>query len=77
MTFTADDEGTDVIDSDGRQLGVVEEVVNGTAFVAPAEGLDGWIRAELGWGGDDRDTYRLDAARVKYHSSGEIRLRDP
>jgi hypothetical protein len=77
MEFTENDEGKPVLDSDGHELGVVDEVRHGTAYVTPMADLASPVRAELGWGGDDRDTYRLDEARIETVRSGEIELREP
>lgn len=77
MEFSDSDEGKPVLDSDGRELGVVDEVRHGTAYVTPMADLPPPARAELGWGGDDRDAYRLDEARVETVSSGRIELRSP
>lgn len=77
MEFDQSDEGTPVLDSDGHELGVVDEVRHGSAYVTPMADLDPPVRAELGWGGDDRDTYRLDGARVETVSDSGIELRSP
>lgn len=77
MEFTTSDEGKPVLDSDGRELGVVDEVRHGTAYVTPMADLDPPVLAELGWGGDDRDAYRLDDARVETVTGGRVELRRP
>lgn len=77
MEFTDADEGKTVLGSDGRELGVVAEVRNGAAFVTPLSDLASPIRAELGWGGDEREAYRLDDARVKTVTGSAIELRSP
>ena len=64
MEFTDSDDGKPVLDSEGRELGVVDEVRHGTAYVTPMADLDPPVLAELGCGGDYRDAYRLDGARV-------------
>ena len=77
MEFDQSDEGKPVLASDGRELGVVDEVRHGTAYVTPLADLAPPVRSALGWGGDDRDAYRLDEARVETVRSGEIELREP
>jgi hypothetical protein len=77
MEFTESDEGTPVLDSDGRELGVVDEVRHGTAFVTPMANLSPPVLAELGWGGDGREAYRLDDALVETVADGRIELRKP
>ena len=77
MEFTDSDEEKPVLDSDGREVGVVDEIRHGTAFVTPMADLDPPVLAELGWGGDDRDAYRLDGARVETVTNGQVELRSP
>ena len=77
MEFTDDDEGKPVLDSDGRELGVIEDVRNGAAFVTPLADLGPPVRSELGWGGDGRDAYRLDDARVETVTNSHVELRSP
>ena len=77
MEFTEADEGKPVTDSDGRELGVVDEVRNGSAYVTPMADLGPPVRAELGWGGDGRDAYRLDGARVETITGSAVELRRP
>ena len=76
MEFT-DDEGKPVLDSEGRGLGVVRVVRNGAALVAPMSDLDPPGRAELGWGGDERDAYCLDGAIVETVTNSHVELRSP
>lgn len=69
--------GGTVVSSDGRDLGVIREVRNGTAYVEPLESLSNAARSELGWGGDGRERYRLDDARIDAVTSDTVRLDDP
>lgn len=66
-----------VVSSEGRDLAVIREVRNGTAFVEPLSSLSNAARADLGWGGDDRDHYRLDDARIDAVTNDTVRLDDP
>lgn len=77
MELTDAEAGKPVVDSDGEELGVVAEVTNGSAFVIPMEDLPSTTRAQLGWGGDDRDVYGLDGALVETVTNSEIRLAEP
>jgi hypothetical protein len=77
MEFTDADVGKPVIDADGRELGVVDEVRHGSAFVTPMADLEPSTRAELGWGGDGRETYGLDGARVETITGSAVELRWP
>lgn len=74
--FQPEDEGKTVVDSADRALGVVDEVVNGSAFVLPVESLEMTTRSALGWGGDDRSTFRLDDALVATRMNSEIILEE-
>lgn len=77
MEFTEADEGKPVLDSDGREVGIVDEVRTRSAFVTPMADLAPPVRAELGWGGDERDVYRLDSARVETITGSTVELRSP
>ena len=77
MDVTADAEGNTVVHEDGRQIGVVTRVTNGTAFVEPVADLESAVRSELGWAGDDREEYRLDGGRIETVTQGEIWLGEP
>jgi len=75
--FSEDDEGKTVVTDAGKEIGVVRDVRAGVAFVEPMASLDPTIMAELGWGGDDRDAYRLDEARVDAVTEDTVMLLDP
>jgi hypothetical protein len=77
MEFSESDEGKTVLASSGDELGVVDDVRQGAAFVKPLSDLAPPVRAQLGWGGDDRDEYRLDEARVGRVTGDEIHLSEP
>lgn len=77
VEFSETDEEKVVLDSDGREIGVVDDVRNGSAFVRPLADLESTTRMELGWSGDDRDAYRLQGARVESVTNAEIWLEAP
>lgn len=77
MELLAGDEGKTVVDSTGRELGVARRVTAGAAFVEPMADLEPPVQGALGWGGDDRETYRLDPARVRTVTDATIELSDP
>ena len=77
MTFTEQDEGKTVISDDGRELGVVSRITNETAFVEPLGDLDPPVRSALGWGGDDREEYRLSRGHVATVTGSEVWLEEP
>lgn len=75
--FTDADEGKAVVTANGKEIGVVRDVRAGAAFVRPMAGLEPSIMAELGWGGDDREVYRLDEARVDAVTESIVTLLEP
>lgn len=75
MHVTEDDEGKDVVDSSGKEIGIVTEVRNGTAYVNADPGITDKIRSKLGWGDADEDDYALEKNRIDTITDGEIRLK--
>ncbi|MGQ4557182.1 PRC-barrel domain containing protein [Halobellus sp. GM3] len=74
-TFTDDDEGKRVINAAGDEIGIVSEIKGGTAHVDPDPGLTDQIRAKLGWGTSDADSYALSADSVQHITDDEVHLR--
>ncbi|TYL39197.1 hypothetical protein CV102_07885 [Natronococcus pandeyae] len=72
--FTEDDAGKRVVNAEGDEIGILEEVERGTAYVNPDPGLTDTIKSKLGWGDTDEETYRLDADRVDSITDDEVRL---
>ncbi|AEH38106.1 hypothetical protein [Halopiger xanaduensis] len=72
--LTDDDEGKQVVNAEGEQIGIVESVEGGTAHVNPDPGMTDTIKSKLGWGDTDEETYPLDAENVESISDDEIRL---
>ncbi|WP_299334180.1 PRC-barrel domain containing protein [Haloplanus sp.] len=75
-TVTDADDGKPVVDSDGEQIGQVSRIQDGTAYVAPEEGLTDTIRSALGWDDGVQDDYALHAGRIDQVTDVEIRLND-
>lgn len=73
-TLTEDDEGKNVVNSSGDQIGRVVNVEHGRAHVDPDPGLTDTIRSKLGWGEDDEEDYMLDSSSIETVSDNEIRL---
>ena len=73
---TDDDQGKAVVDSNGREIGMVTEVKSGTAYVNPDPGLTDTIRSTLGWGDADEDDYALEENRIHTITDDEIRLEE-
>lgn len=72
--ITEDDEGKDVVDSNGETIGIVSSVRAGTAYVDPDPGLTDSIKSKLGWNEPDTDDYPLDDSRVDTVTDDEVRL---
>ncbi|KDS91003.1 hypothetical protein FK85_07445 [Halorubrum saccharovorum] len=73
-TLTADDEGKDVVNSDGDKIGRVTNVEHGKAHVDPDPGLADTIRSKLGWGDDDEEDYVLNTSSIETVTDDEIHL---
>lgn len=74
VSLTEADEGKEVINADGNQIGRVVKVEHGRAHVDPDPGLTDTIRSKLGWGEDDDEDYVLDASSIDTVSDKEIHL---
>lgn len=75
VTLTEADEGKEVINADGNQIGRVVKVERGRAHVDPDPGLTDTIRSKLGWGKDDDDEdYVLNTSSIDTVSDDEIHL---
>ena len=72
--FTQDDEGKAVVNAEGEQIGIVQDVEHGTAHVDPDPGMTDTIKSKLGWGDTDEETYALDDTNVESITDDEIRL---
>ncbi|WP_254529756.1 hypothetical protein [Natrinema gelatinilyticum] len=72
--FSDDDTGKRVINAAGDQIGIVADVEHGTAHVEPDPGITDTIKAKLGWGGTDEDTYPLQDEAVARVTDDEVRL---
>ena len=75
-TFTSDDEGKTVVDPDGNEVGIVESVEEGTAYVNPHPDVAETIAAKLGWGDADEDTYALSDRRVERITESQVVVQD-
>lgn len=73
--LTADDEGKDVVNPEGKKIGVVQTVQAGTAHVNPDPGLTDEVKSTLGWGDADENTYALDAHQIESITDTEIQVR--
>jgi hypothetical protein len=55
--ITEDEEGKSVLSSDGEEVGVVIDVQYGTARVEPDPGLTDELKARVGFGDTDEESY--------------------
>lgn len=74
VTLTEDDEGKNVVNANGDQVGRVVSVEHGQAHVDPDPGLTDTIRSKLGWGEEGEESYRLDSSSIESISDDEIHL---
>ena len=74
VTLTEDDEGKEVINAEGNQIGRVMKVEHGRAHVDPDPGLTDTIRSKLGWGEDDEEDYVLNSSSIDKVTETEIHL---
>lgn len=73
-SFTDDDEGKRVVNANGEEIGIVQNISGGTAHVDLSPGITDTIKSKLGWGDDDAETYPLEADRVESITDDEIRI---
>ncbi|PSP72729.1 hypothetical protein BRC86_11605 [Halobacteriales archaeon QS_3_64_16] len=74
--ITEDEEGKSVVSSDGEEVGIVIDVQYGTARVEPDPGLTDELKAKVGFGDTDEESYPLQEERIEAVTDDEIRLRD-
>lgn len=74
VTVTEDDEGKQVANQKGDNLGVVAEVQGGTAYIDPDPGMFESIKEKLGWGDIDEDTYPIPEDEIHQVTDDEIAL---
>ncbi|MDF9744550.1 hypothetical protein [Natrinema salsiterrestre] len=55
--LTDDDVGKTVVDPDGKELGIVATVDDGTAHVDPNPSVAEQLLASVGWEGEDEEDY--------------------
>lgn len=73
-TLTEADEGKQVVNARGDEIGKVVNVDHGTAHVDPDPGLTDSIMSTLGWAESDEDTYQLDSSAIETVTDDEIRI---
>ncbi|QSW98073.1 hypothetical protein [Haloterrigena alkaliphila] len=73
IELSEDDQGKDVVDETGEQIGIVAEVEGQTAYVDPEPGLTDRLKARMNWGGghDDED-YPIEASEINEINNDEV-----
>ncbi|QCW03873.1 hypothetical protein [Natrinema pallidum] len=58
------EQGKDVVDESGQQIGMVAAVEGQTAYVDPEPGLTDRLKARLDWGGHGDEDYPVDSSQI-------------
>ncbi|ELY87582.1 hypothetical protein C483_16823 [Natrialba hulunbeirensis JCM 10989] len=74
-TVTTDDQGKNVVDETGNQIGIISAVEEGTAYVDPEPGLTDRLRARLDWGSHSSDEYPVEPSQIKSVTDDEVVVR--
>lgn len=74
--ITDDDRAKRVVDGADNEIGLVDDVEDGTAYVDPDPDVGGELKSKLGWGADERSTYPLRDDAIDEITEQEIRLRE-
>ena len=72
--LTDDDEGKEVVTSEGEKIGIVKSVDHGTAHVDPDPGMTDELKAKMGWGDRDKNTYQLDSDSIETVTDDDVRI---
>ena len=72
--LTDDDIAKTVVTGDGEQIGIVDAVKDGTAYVDPDRDMASQLKSNLGWSADTKDTYPLRNDAIADVTDDEIRL---
>ncbi len=74
--LTDDDEGKQIVNAMGDEVGIVTEVHGNTAHVDPDPGVTDTIKSKLGWDSADQDDFMVEEDDIARVTDDEIRLRD-
>ncbi len=69
------DQGKDVVDESGQQIGMVAEVEGQTAYIDPEPGLTDRLKARLDWGGHGDEDYPVEAPQILEITDDEVVIR--
>lgn len=74
--LTEDDVAKRVVSGSGDEIGVVDDVEDGTAYVDPDREMASQLKSKLGWGPSAKDTYPLKNDAIADVTDDEVRLRE-
>ncbi|WP_226041473.1 hypothetical protein [Natrinema sp. DC36] len=75
MELSHGDQGKDVVDESGQQIGMVAEVEGQTAYVDPEPGLTDRLKARMDWGGHGDDDYPVESSQILEITDDEVVIR--
>lgn len=75
-TLTETDEGKRVVGPTGIEIGIINEVRDGVAYIHPDAALTDQINSMFGLDDADDSRYRVENEAIRTISEGEIRLHD-
>ncbi|WP_227373776.1 PRC-barrel domain containing protein [Haladaptatus halobius] len=74
VEFTEEEKGKDVVDPDGKQVGIVADVKGNTLYVDFDPGFTDELKQKLGFG-DAEGTQAIESNRVAAVTETEIQLK--
>ncbi|WP_440765930.1 hypothetical protein [Natronorubrum sp. DTA7] len=72
VELSEDDQGKDVVDERGEQIGIVAEIEGQTAYIDPEPGLTDRLKARLNWGGHGDDDYPVERSEINEITDDEV-----
>lgn len=75
IELTEDDQGKDVVDSMGEQVGIVADVEADTVYIDPEPGFTDRLKARFGWGEPDQDAYPVNSSQFSEVTDDEVVLK--
>ncbi|MDF9746394.1 hypothetical protein [Natrinema salsiterrestre] len=75
VELSHDDQGKDVVDESGQQIGMVAEVEGQTAYVDPEPGLTDRLKARMDWGSHGDDDYPIESSQIMEITDDEVVIR--
>jgi hypothetical protein len=75
VSISPDEQGKNVVDERGNEIGIVSAVEEGTAYVDPKPGLTDRLKARLDWGSHGDDEYPLESSQITDVTDNEVVVR--